>query len=230
MGISVKNINKVYRSKRGIHDITLDVKEGQIYGLLGPNGAGKTTLLKVLSGLLKSDSGTVIGNDLKHIGGMIGDTALYAYLSSMDHLNMMEVKNGPIALEHKEALLKDLSLYDYKDEKVKQFSTGMKQRLAFGMSVVTQPKVLLLDEPFSGLDIEGKILMREKIKALSEKNNMAVIISSHLIHDLDEIATHVGIMKDGYLIDEAIVQNLSKSYKNLEAYFVDKTMRMKEGA
>lgn len=240
MSIKTQNITKVYKSNRGVYDITLDIQEGHIYGLLGPNGAGKTTILKVLAGLLKKDRGEVLTNNvsldespmdyLRSVVGMIGDTVLYDYMTPMDHMKMMEVNFGDIALDKKEDVLREMDLYQFKDEPVKQFSTGMKQRLAFAMCIIGEPKVLLLDEPFSGLDIEGKLLIRNKLEAIRDEGNMAVVISSHLIHDLEEVATHVGIIKNGHLVEEQEVTVLRKRYKNLETYFVDRTMQKREGA
>lgn len=240
MSIKTQNITKVYKSNRGVYDITLDIQEGHIYGLLGPNGAGKTTILKVLAGLLKKDRGEVLTNNvsldespmdyLRSVVGMIGDTVLYDYMTPMDHMKMMEVNFGDIALDKKEDVLREMDLYQFKDEPVKQFSTGMKQRLAFAMCIIGEPKVLLLDEPFSGLDIEGKLLIRNKLEAIRDEGNMAVVISSHLIHDLEEVATHVGIIKNGHLVEEQEVAVLRKRYKNLETYFVDRTMQKREGA
>lgn len=240
MSLKVEQLTKVYKSQRGINQIEFEVENGEVYGLIGPNGAGKTTILKVLSTLLTPDQGEVsidginLKNDpesyKKQLVGLIGDTVLYEYLTPMEHLGLMRIHYGDITEAEMLAVLGDMDLEQYKDEKVRQFSTGMKQRLAFAMCIVKTPKVLLLDEPFSGLDIEGKILIRNKVCALRDAGDMAIIISSHLIHDLEEVATKVGIVKEGRLIDEQDVGGIRRHYKNLEAYFVEKTIKLKEGA
>lgn len=238
--LTIKDLTKVYRSKRGVYGINLTIEKGEIYGLLGPNGAGKTTILKIVASLLNKDEGTcsVNGADAEKdavvyktgMVGMISDTVLYDYLTPMDHLKMMEVYRPEMTLEDKEAVLIEMDLLTYKDEKTKQFSTGMKQRLAFAMCLAAKPSVLLLDEPFSGLDIEGKLLIRDRLLTLRNEGETAVLISSHLIHDLEEIATKVGIIKDGRLIDEQDVESLLRHHRNLEDYFVQKTLKLKEGA
>lgn len=236
----IKNLTKVYKNKRGVFDITFAIEKGEVYGLLGPNGAGKTTSLKLLMGLISKDGGDaeIEGKTLsthpieyrRDVVGMIGNTVLYDYLTPLDHLSMMRVHYDSINEEAMEKVLEEMDLLDYKNEKVKQFSTGMKQRLAFAMCIVHKPRVLLLDEPFSGLDIEGKLLVRQKICELRDAGNIAIIISSHLIHDLEEVATKVGIMKEGYLIDEQELKTVQENYKNMEAYFIAQTMKVKEGA
>lgn len=240
MAVKINELTKVYKTNRGVYDISFEVEKGSVYGLLGPNGAGKTTILKLILGLLSKQSGHIGIDGLsidedpvncrRNVVGMIGDTVLYDYLTPMDHLKMMQVQYGPISEEDMNRVLTDLDLVQYKYEKVRQFSTGMKQRLGFAMCIVKEPAVLLLDEPFSGLDIEGKYIMRQKLCALRDKGDMAIIVSSHQIHDLDEMATQVGIIKNGRLIDEQKVSELSGKYANLEAYFVDKAVQMKEGA
>ncbi len=145
-------------------------------------------------------------------------------------MEMMKIHNPQMTVEDINRLLTELDLLQFKREKLKNFSTGMKQRLAFAMCLAAKPDVLLLDEPFSGLDIEGKLLMRETINRVKEEGGqMAVIISSHLIHDIEEVASKVGIVKNGRLLDEQDVDKLQVKYKNLESYFMDKTMRLKEG-
>lgn len=236
----VKHLSKTYKTGRGIIDLSFKVAPGEIYGLLGPNGAGKTTLLKVASGLLNSDQGQCVIDGDDHLQasvqykskmtGMIGDTVLYDYLTPMDHLKLMEIHRPTITLEEKEQVLKEMDLLPYKDEKTKQFSTGMKQRLAFAMCLVVKPKVLLLDEPFSGLDIEGKVLIRNRLLQMRQEGQVAVIISSHLIHDLEEIATSAGVIREGRLVDEQAVSEILRHHRNLEDYFVKRTVEMKEGA
>lgn len=236
----VKQLTKVYKTGRGIFDLSLQVAPGEIYGLLGPNGAGKTTFLKVASSLLSNDQGQCSidgaiqdGSNVAYksqMTGMIGDTVLYDYLSPMDHLKLMEIHRPDITLQDKLDALEEMDLLLYKDEKTKQFSTGMKQRLAFAMCLIVEPKVLLLDEPFSGLDIDGKMLIRNRLMKMREEGKTAVVISSHLIHDIEEIATKAGIIRSGRLVDEQSVAEILRHHRNLEDYFVKRTHVMKEGA
>lgn len=236
----IRNLTKTYKNGRGIEAVNLNVAKGEIYGLLGPNGAGKTTLLKVAAGLLSKDDGQCYADEVINgedtiayklkTAGMIGETVLYDYMSSMDHLAMMALHREGITEEEMETVLAKMNLLDYRNEPVRQFSTGMKQRLAFAMCLLTEPEILLLDEPFNGLDIEGKILIRESLLKLREEKNTAIIISSHLIHDLEEMATTVGIIKGGHMIAEEKVCELLRHHRNLEDYFVHETVGVKEGA
>lgn len=237
---TITHLSKIYKTGRGIFDMSLAVAPGEVYGLLGPNGAGKTTLLKVASGLLRHNEGQCQINEhdsvadnlayKKELSGMIGDTVLYDYLTPMDHLKMMALYREGISEQEKNQALEEMDLFKYKDEKVKQFSTGMKQRLAFAMCLIAKPRVLLLDEPFSGLDIEGKLLVRNRLLRLRDEKQTAIIISSHLIHDLEELVTKVGVIKEGRLIDEADVKGLLRHHRNLEDYFVESTKAWNEGA
>lgn len=238
--LNINGMTKLYKSGRGIFDIDLKVKKGEIYGLLGPNGAGKTTLLKITSGLLNISTGSCTINETSlqtnpvayksQMVGMIGETVLYDYLSPMEHLSMMRPYRNDISSDEMCSVLAAVDLVAYKDEPIKQFSTGMKQRLAFAMCLIAKPDVLLLDEPFSGLDIEGKLLIRSCLLQLKNEGHTAILISSHLIHDLEEIADKVGVIKDGRMIDEQTVDHLLRHHKNLETYFVQQTTTLKEGA
>jgi len=234
----ISKLTQRYKSGRGIVDINLTIDKGEVYGLLGPNGAGKTTLLKTIIGLQIPETGQCLNNGIelakdptsykRHMVGMIGETVLYDYLTAMDHMRMMAVYRPTMTEEDQEAALESLDLLTYKNERTKQFSTGMKQRLAYAMCMVTQPSVLLLDEPFSGLDIEGKLLVRKNIEKLRNQGDTAILISSHLIHDLEEIVSKVGVIKEGRLIDEQKVEDILQVHRNLEDYFVDQTLKVKE--
>ncbi len=240
MSLIIRDMTKVYKTKRGVFNIDFQVEAGEVYGLLGPNGAGKTTILKLVAGLLNKNHGSTIIDEVtmedhpieykRSLVGMIGDTVLYEYLTPMEHLELMKLHNPLIDEKQMYKVLEEMDLHNYKDERVKQFSTGMKQRLAFAMCLVVKPKVLLLDEPFSGLDIEGKVLIRNKLQALKQEKEVAVVISSHLIHDVEEIATHVGIIKQGRLVEQEKVEVLLNKHKNLEDYFMSRTLTLKEGA
>lgn len=240
MSLIIRDMTKVYKTKRGVFNIDFQVEAGEVYGLLGPNGAGKTTILKLVAGLLNKNHGSAIIDEVtmedhpieykRSLVGMIGDTVLYEYLTPMEHLELMKLHNTLIDKKQMYKVLEEMDLHNYKDERVKQFSTGMKQRLAFAMCLVVKPKVLLLDEPFSGLDIEGKVLIRNKLQALKQEKEVAVVISSHLIHDVEEIATHVGIIKQGRLVEQEKVEVLLNKHKNLEDYFMSRTLTLKEGA
>lgn len=229
-GIELKNVTKKYKTNRGVTNINLSTEEGEIFGLLGPNGAGKTTILKLITGLLNKQEGMISISDkelekdyeayMKQIGSMIGDVRLYPNLNALQHITLVTNYYKSITNVRRDEVLEKVGLTPFVNESIKHYSTGMKQRLAFAMSVVHQPKVLLLDEPFSGMDIEGKSMIRTYIKYLAEKEHMSIIVSSHLIHDIEDIATRLAIMDRGEIIKISSKENALKEHDTLEDYFL----------
>ncbi|WP_157950145.1 ABC transporter ATP-binding protein [Vallitalea okinawensis] len=228
--IELKNVTKKYKTNRGVVNINLSTGEGEIFGLLGPNGAGKTTTLKLITGLLNKQEGSISIGDkemekdyesyMKQIGCMIGDVRLYPNLNALQHMVLVTNYYTSITDTRRNEVLDKVGLSQFVNERTRNYSTGMKQRLAFAMSVIHQPKVLLLDEPFSGMDIEGKSMIRTYIKYLAEKEGMSIIVSSHLIHDIEDIATRVAIMDRGEIIKITNKEDALKEHKTLEDYFL----------
>lgn len=208
--IVTDSLNKQYGGKNAIENLDLKVPAGSIYGLLGPNGAGKSTTLKLLLGLLKPTAGTIkiFGKDalpenrlklLSRIGSLIESPSYYGHLSGKENLEIIcTLKNVP-----KTEILRVLRLVrmeNQQDKKVRQYSLGMKQRLGIAAALIGNPRLLLLDEPTNGLDPAGIQEMRRLICSLPEKCGMTVIVSSHLLNEIDQMATHIGIIDKGQLI------------------------------
>ncbi len=228
--LTVKNLSKVYKNNRGIKNLDLTIEPGEIVALLGPNGAGKTTAIKSMLGFVNITDGLVLmnGYSLEEVekakaetGIIVGKPAPYDFLSGYKNIRLHSRQYHHIDEQDIDTVLEDVLLAPYKDERVKNYSTGMKQRLAFAQAIIHRPKLLLLDEPFSGLDIEGKATVKALIEKLSKNDQVGILISSHLIHDIEDIATKVCIIHDNKWLVTESVENILSMYSNLEAYYLD---------
>lgn len=208
--ITTKNLTKQYGSRTVVDKIDLTVPAGSIYGFLGPNGAGKSTTIKLLLGLIKPTGGNMelLGKEitpnnrlaiLSQTGSLIESPAYYGHLSGRENLQIIcTLKNTPET--EIDRVLKIVRMDGQKNKKVRQYSLGMKQRLGLAAALIGNPRVLLLDEPTNGLDPAGIQEMRKLICSLPEQYGMTVLVSSHLLSEMDQMATHVGIIDQGQLI------------------------------
>lgn len=216
MALKINNLTKVYKNGRGIKEISFQVNEGDIYGLLGPNGSGKTTTMKIITGLITTYQGEVEifrrnaekENDksLENVGCLIEAPAVYDYLSAKKNLEIAAEYYKDIKEPRIEHILEQTGLIQYKNDKVKEFSLGMKQRLGLALALLSNPKLVILDEPANGLDIEGMVAIREIILKQAKSNGTTFLISSHLAHELEVICNKVAIMKDGKLLKTATIE------------------------
>lgn len=208
--VETKMLCKEYDSIYRVKHLSLQVREGEVYGFLGPNGAGKSTTMKMLLGLAHPTSGdiTVFGKPftaenrldiLKHTGSLIESPSYYGHLTARENMYILQKLSN---ISEKDALeaLRIVRLDNQLDKKVSQFSFGMKQRLGIAMAIAGFPKLLILDEPTNGLDPAGIEEIRELIKSLPSKYGITVMISSHLLSEIDQMATHTGIIDRGELI------------------------------
>jgi len=189
-----------------LDNIELQVESGSIYGFLGPNGAGKTTTLRLLLGLLKKQGGSieVFGEELhknririlKKIGSLIEQPSLYSHLTAKENLQIYRKIYGCHAARIDE-VLELVGLSHKNNKKAKQFSLGMKQRLSIALALLPQPQLLILDEPTNGLDPNGIIETRELIKTLNREHGTTILVSSHILAEVERMATHVGIIHYG---------------------------------
>jgi len=208
--LDVKNINKSYKNKKVLKDISFSINEGEIVALIGPNGAGKTTIMKIISNLLSSDSGSVKICGLSanknredyfyKFSSIIETPALYENLSGYDNINFIRKINN-ISKEKMNEILEFVDIGSSIKNKVKNYSLGMKQRLALGIALIKEPKLLILDEPTNGLDPNGVIEFRELLKKFASENGISVLISSHILSELDKISTRILFIKDGELVN-----------------------------
>ena len=228
--ITTDSLTKTYGKKDVVKDLDLRVPGGSIYGFLGPNGAGKSTTMKMILGLIKPSKGeiTVLGKEvneknrlsvLRNTGSLIEAPSYYGHLSGVDNLEIIcTLKNVP--LSEIQRVLKIVRMEKQKDKKVSQYSLGMKQRLGLAAALLGNPKILLLDEPTNGLDPAGIQEMRELVCSLPKQYGMTVLVSSHLLSEIDQMATHVGIINQGELIFQ---DSLSALHKHSRSRLILKT-------
>lgn len=233
--IEIINLTKRYPNGRGINDLNLEVEQGEIFGFLGPNGAGKTTVMKVMTGLIKPDSGDVklfgasIQDDyvtaMQHVGCVIETAESYPYLTAYENLKMFARYYPHVDEKRIDHCLETVGLLKYKHEKPRKFSLGMKQRLGLACAILSNPKLLILDEPMNGLDVEGMLDMRHLIKRLAEEEGTTFFISSHLIHDVERTCNKIGIIYNGRLLSVKHMDQILANYASLEHYFVSEVDR-----
>ncbi|MDU4480029.1 ABC transporter ATP-binding protein [Clostridium sp.] len=216
--ITTTDLCKEYDKTMRVKNLNLEVNKGEVYGFLGPNGAGKSTSLKMLLGLVKPTNGKIeIFNKefneknrisiLKNIGSLIESPAYYDHLTGLENMRIMQkLLNAP--LKNIDKALEIVRLQNAKDKKVRNYSLGMKQRLGIAMAILNFPKLLILDEPTNGLDPSGIHEIRELIKSFPKEYDMTVIISSHLLNEIDMIATQVGIITEGKLVFQDKLEKL----------------------
>lgn len=210
MIVATDNLSKEYDGVYRVQELDIRIKEGDIYGFLGPNGAGKSTTMKMLLGLVKPTSGTIeiMGKPfnektrrdiLASVGSLIESPSYYGHLTGREN---MEIIRRLLDLPQKniEEAVHIVRMENQMEKKVKNYSLGMKQRLGIAMALARFPKLLILDEPTNGLDPAGIEEMRELIKTLPKQYGMTVMISSHILSEIDQMATVVGIINQGCLI------------------------------
>jgi ABC-2 type transport system ATP-binding protein len=211
MIIEGHDLSKSYGNRKVLDRVNIDCRAGEIVGLLGANGAGKTTLFKILFGLVTPDTGKVIinTNSPKKIGGIIEGPALYDYLSAAENLYIFgSIQNVDVSKKRIEKYLSDVGLPLDRNDPVRNFSLGMKQRLGIAIALLNNPACLVLDEPFSGLDPLGVAALRKLIVDLAETNQLAIILSSHIIEELSKICNTLYVIKEGKMVNKGPAQEL----------------------
>src|SRR5690625_365166 len=216
VALKLENVQKQIGKKEIIKNVSLNVKEGEVYGFIGPNGAGKTTTIRLIVGLMKLTSGDVkiLGKSIKnnyqeaakYIGAIVENPELYPFMTGMQNLRHFSRMYDNVAEERIEEVIELVGLKKVIHEKVSKYSLGMRQRLGIAQAILHRPKVLILDEPTNGLDPAGMREIRNYIKKLAVEENVAVIISSHLLSEIELICDRIGIIKHGELITEQTVK------------------------
>lgn len=216
-----------------VNSLSLQVPQGSIYGFLGPNGAGKTTTIKLLLNLLQTDQGNIkiFGLDfaanrtqiLSQIGSLIEQPAIYGHLTGRENL-----KNRAILLQVDESRVEEMlnlvQLTAAANKKAGKYSLGMKQRLGIALALLSDPKLLMLDEPTNGLDPNGIIEIRELLKRLTKEHGKTVFISSHLLAEIERMASHVAIINKGELLFQGEIKELESLSKPLVRIETDNTV------
>lgn len=200
--IEIKNLEKSFKHHKVIRNISMSVPEGSVYGLLGPNGAGKSTILKMLTGLLRPDSGRILfcgtpwtRKNLEETGSLIETPPVYENLSAWENLKVRALILGETEERIKE-VLKMVNLTDTGKKPAGKFSLGMKQRLGIAIALLGHPRLLILDEPVNGLDPLGIQEIRGLIRSFADQG-MTVMISSHILSEIQQTADHIGILVNG---------------------------------
>lgn len=215
--LETKNLSYSFKSKKDVlKDLNIQIELGAIYGFIGPNGAGKTTTIRLLLGLLNTKGKVhIFGMNFKNsreqilsqIGSMIEEPSLYHQLSAWDNLRISQ-KILNTSWQRIKEVLKIVGLENESEMKVKHFSLGMKQRLAIAQALINNPKLLILDEPTNGLDPQGIIEIRNLILKLRKEYNITVLISSHMLTEVEKLCTHVGIINNGDLVFQGTIEEL----------------------
>lgn len=216
--LRVSNLTKIYGQKRVVNNVNFSVFAGQIFGFVGPNGAGKSTTIRMITGLTPITHGdiSICGYSIKtaykkaisYVGGIIEMPQLYPYLTGIKNLKLFAGFYEKSALARIKPIVKLVGMENRINEKVSTYSLGMKQRLGIAQALLSKPKLLILDEPTNGLDPNGIVEMRNILKTLAEKENMAIIISSHNLAELEQMCDVIGLINNGRIIEHKTMQEI----------------------
>ncbi|WP_440706269.1 ABC transporter ATP-binding protein [Heyndrickxia oleronia] len=209
--VELKNVTKVIKGKKIIDNLTFNIQEGEVFGFLGPNGAGKTTTIRMIVGLMKISSGDILvcgknvkseyEDALRNVGGIVENPEMYKFLTGYQNLMQYARMIKGITKEKINEVIELVGLEDRIHEKVKTYSLGMRQRLGLAQSLLHEPKVMILDEPTNGLDPAGIREIRDHLRKLTKQKGMAVIVSSHLLSEMEMMCDRIAIIQKGKLID-----------------------------
>ncbi|MBR6580127.1 MAG: ABC transporter ATP-binding protein [Ruminococcus sp.] len=218
--LRIKNLNKTLGRRQILFDINFEAYRGEVFGFLGPNGAGKTTTIKLITGLLTIDEGSIeIGgyNLKKHyekalgsIGGIVENPEMYKHMTGMDNLKQYARMRDGVTQERIEEVVKIVGLSNRINEKIKRYSLGMRQRLGVAQALLHRPSLLLLDEPTNGLDPAGIKELRDILKKLAHEENICVLVSSHLMSEMELMCDRVGIINNGKMVGVYTVEEMMR--------------------
>lgn len=216
--IQTRGLSKAYKGKETISNVNMKVRRGEIYGFLGPNGAGKTTIMKMLTNLVKPTTGEILLFNERltaasyEVLGRLGSIIEYPiFYEKMTAVQNLELHGEYMGYHNKQAIQEALDMVHLRDtgqKPVKEFSLGMKQRLGIARAIMTKPELLILDEPINGLDPLGIQEMRQLFRTLSREYGITLLISTHLLAEIEQIADTIGVISDGRLIDEVSMESI----------------------
>ena len=229
------NITKKYGEQLAVDNVNMTIKKGDIYGFIGKNGAGKTTLIRLITGLIHKSGGEIelLGaneeNELNKartmVGSLIESSSFYTNMTARENLEVSRLVRNIPGKKCIDEVLELVGLKDVEKKKVKNFSLGMRQRLGIANALMGNPKLLILDEPINGLDPMGIVEIRELLKKINKEKDMTILISSHILSELSELATTYGIISNGKLIEEITAKQLSEKCRQYIDLKVDDTVR-----
>lgn len=213
-----RGLRKRFGRLCAVDNLDLTVERGDVFGFLGPNGAGKSTTIRMMLGLIKPSYGSVsvLGHDvwcdrthaLKKVGALVESPGLYKHLTARQNMWTLSEMTGGISREAIDNALDQVGLTDRADDKVKAYSHGMKQRLGIAQAIVGNPELVILDEPTNGLDPQGMKEVRELIKSLARDHGMTIFLSSHLLHEVEQVCTRVAVVHKGKKVAAGPVSEL----------------------
>lgn len=223
-------VYKTFGKRTVVNDVSFSVREGEVFGFLGPNGAGKTTTIKMILGLLSIDSGTIMvdGHNverdfeaaMKNLSGIVENPDMYPYLTGYDNL-MIQARACGVGAKQVDEAVRMVGMQMRIKEKFKTYSLGMKQRLGIAQALLHQPKIMILDEPTNGLDPAGIQEMRNLLRHLAHNAGVSVLVSSHILQEMQLMCDTVGIISNGALLQVADVEELiSRSKSNTYRYIL----------
>lgn len=226
--LQISNVSKSFSKRKIIDDLSLDVHSGEVFGFLGPNGAGKTTTIKMIMGFLSIDEGTITinGHDrekayekaMASIGGIVENPEMYGDLSGMTNLEMYARLHDGVTRQRIDEVISLVGMQYRCREKVKRYSLGMKQRIALAQALLHKPNLLILDEPTNGLDPAGIKELRDILKHLAHVENVAVLVSSHQLAEMEQMCDRVGIIDRGRLLGVRSIGELLAAAAGKEVY------------
>lgn len=229
--VELKNVTKVIKGKKIIDNLSFTIEEGEVFGFLGPNGAGKTTTIRMMVGLMKITSGEILicGKNvekefeeaLMNIGGIVENPELYKFLTGYQNLMQYARMIKGVTKQKIDEVVEFVGLTDRIHDKVKTYSLGMRQRLGLAQCLLHDPKVMILDEPTNGLDPAGIREIRDHLKKLTKEKWMSVIVSSHLLSEMEMMCDRIAIIQNGKLIDIQKVHDYVAESKQKYFFEVD---------
>ncbi|MFL0595037.1 ATP-binding cassette domain-containing protein [Staphylococcus sp. HMSC62A08] len=227
--LKTSNLSKNFKNTQALKNVNMNLKYGDIYGFIGENGSGKTTLIRIISGLSYQSSGEIelfgqstnLNTQRYKLGAMVENPMLYPNLTAKQNLEVERIQRGIPGQRVVDETLNLVGLSDTNNKKVKNFSLGMKQRLGLASALLASPELLILDEPTNGLDPMGIVDLRELLLKISEEKNIAILISSHILGELYQLANCYGFIHDGKLVEEISAKELKEKCNHHLSITVD---------
>lgn len=231
VAVQIRNLTKRIGDKTIVDDLSFEIQRGEVFGFLGPNGAGKTTTIRMMVGLISKTHGEVLidGIDvskhfkeaMKHIGSIVENPEMYKYLTGYQNLVHFGKMSAGVTRQRIDEVVKQVGLADRIHEKVKTYSLGMRQRLGLGQALLRKPDVLILDEPTNGLDPAGIRELRDYLRNLAQSEGLSVVVSSHLLSEMELMCDRVAIIQAGKLIDVKPIRELGQAEGTIQVTAVE---------
>ncbi len=226
--LQIENVTKTFGKKKAVDNVSFDLFPGEVFGFLGPNGAGKTTIIKMIMGFFRPDEGTIIINGynrkthyeaaMSSIGGIVENPEMYNSLSARLNLKMYARLHKEVTEERISEVIEMVGLTERANDPIKKYSLGMKQRIGLAQAMLHRPKVLILDEPTNGLDPAGIHQLRDILKHLAHDEGVAVMVSSHLLSEMQLMCDRIGIINHGKLLQICSIDDLMHRAQNSSVY------------